>query len=83
MAKPFKITTPGDPGVMRGAGGRFIPATPAEIQRQATQSGQGVVDVLRENHAPEHPTPGARPGVAEERPWPATQPPRRHPMRIK
>lgn len=73
---PFRISPlPGDPGVKRGEGGRFIPAAPPQIVRRSSSEGIDVQEVIRAgNQAPEHPTPGGRPNQTEI-PWgPAAQP---------
>jgi hypothetical protein len=66
---PFRVTQlPGDPGVRRGDGGRFIPAAPPTIVRRSSSEGREVQEIIQEQQAPEHPTPGGRPHQIEK-PW--------------
>jgi len=81
----FKIRpTPGDPGIRRGDGGRFMPASPPQVVRQSAAEGVEVLDLVHERYqTPEHPTPGARRGIGEEKPWPPAKGPAKPPMRVR
>lgn len=84
-APPFKVKpAPGDPGIRRSDNGRFVPAAPPQIVRQASNEGIETITLVHERYqAPEHPTPGARRGIGEEKPWPPATPPARPPMKIR
>lgn len=81
----FKIRPePGDPGIKRGGDGRFVPAAPPQIVRQSSNEGIPVIELVHDRYqAPEHPTPGGKRGIGEEKPWPPAQGPAKPPMRIR
>ncbi|TXH48731.1 MAG: hypothetical protein E6Q97_24195 [Desulfurellales bacterium] len=85
MAPPFKLQSPpGDPGIRRGDNGRFVPAAPPQIVREASNTGTNTIDLIREKYSsPEHPTPGSRRGIADEHPWPPATPPAKTPFVIR
>ncbi len=80
---PFRITSPGDPGIRRAPdNGRFMPAAPPQIVRRSSDEGRNVLDIVQENRAPEHPTPGRSRTAAGEIPPIPAQPPANKPFRV-
>jgi hypothetical protein len=81
----FKVRTPpGDPGIRRAGDGRFVPAAPPQVVQQASSEGIETIQLVHDHYqAPEHPTPGGKRGLAEEKPWPAATPPARSPFRVR
>jgi hypothetical protein len=67
----------------RGDGGRFVPPPPPKVVDDANARGVEVLDAVQAVQAPEHPTPGGRPHVADELPPIRRVDPPRPPFRLK
>lgn len=80
---PFRVSPlPGDPGIRRGDGGRFIPASPEDIQTKI-QGPDDLFPTVHAEQAPHHPTPGGQKQVGEV-PWgPAKPATSRHPFSVR
>lgn len=81
----FKVRNPpDDPGIRRGANGRFVPAAPPQVVSEAVTSGTETVQLIHDKYSsPEHSTPGARRGIGEEKPWPPAQAPAKLPFKVR
>lgn len=81
---PFRITSPGDPGIRRAPdNGRFVPAAPPQIVRRSSSEGIEVSTLIDENRAPEHPTPGRSRTAAGEMPPIPAKPPANKPFVLR